>query len=85
MIGQSIFQYLSVTGVCVIFEIVAAILVWKIAGGDELQSVLSKDIEKHIDNMNVNYESRRFLDIIQLKVSKSIRSNKETNYNPSID
>jgi hypothetical protein len=75
-----------------VLEIAAAILVWKIAGGDEvngvfywfywitllmvrfafvyrqLQAVLSRDIEKHIDNINNNWESRRFLDIMQLKV-----------------
>ena len=47
---------------------VATILVWSTAGGDELQGMLSKDIYRHIENVNNNADSRRFLDIIQLKL-----------------
>lgn len=56
------------TVVCILFEVVATILVWKIAGGDELQAVLSKGIYYHVENININADSRRFLDIIQLKL-----------------
>ncbi|CAG2104943.1 unnamed protein product [Medioppia subpectinata] len=60
--------YFILTGIVVVLQIAATVLVWKIAGGDRLQSVLSRDIKWHIDHRPTDDRSRRFLDLIQLKL-----------------
>jgi len=60
--------YFIITVIILVLEITATVLVWKIAGGDRLQNVLSNDIKWHIDQRPYNQDSRRFLDLIQLKL-----------------
>jgi len=61
-------SYFIITACVVILEIAATVLVWKIAGGDRLQNVLSNEIKWHIERRNYDDGSRRFLDLIQLKL-----------------
>jgi len=61
-----IVMYLAVTIACVVLEVTACVLIWRVAGGDELQAVLSKDIMYHVENRIYSDSSRRFLDLIQL-------------------
>lgn len=42
--------------------------VWRIPGGDRLQSELSYELKIHIDMMEYSARSRNFLDLIQLKL-----------------
>jgi len=60
--------YFIITACIIILEIAATVLVWKIAGGDRLQNVLSEEIKWHIDRRPYSDTSRRFLDLIQLKL-----------------
>ncbi|XP_054153918.1 CD9 antigen-like [Oppia nitens] len=60
--------YFALTAVAIILQIAATVLVWKIAGGDRLQRVLSDELKWHIDRRNTDETSRRFLDLIQLKL-----------------
>ena len=62
-------KYCIVTLLCIILEIVACVLVWRNAGGDHLQYTLSRDIRRHVEQRNYDDFSRRFLELIQLKVS----------------
>ena len=63
-----IISYSVVLAVCILFEVAACILVWRTAGGDQLQYVLSKDIMRHVEARIHDDFSRRFLDLIQLKL-----------------
>jgi len=56
------------TLICMVMEIAACVLVWKIAGGDKLESQLTWEIMEHIKNRTLSDKSRRFLDLIQLKL-----------------
>lgn len=60
--------YSAVIILCIILEIAACVLVWRTAGGDELQRILSLDIKRHVENRIYDDFSRRFLDLIQLKL-----------------
>jgi len=60
--------YCAGTLLCIAFEIAACVLVWQIAGGDALEDTLSNQITWHIENRNLEDKSRRFLDLIQLKL-----------------
>lgn len=63
-----IISYAAVTIICVVLEISACVLVWRVAGGDRLQWVLSKEIMTHVESRIHSDYSRRFLDLIQLKL-----------------
>jgi hypothetical protein len=63
-----ILMYNAVTILCICLEITACVLVWRLAGGDEMQDVYERDIMYHINLRNENAASRRFLDLIQLKL-----------------
>jgi len=63
-----ILSYVAVTVLCLVLEIAACVLVWRVAGGDQLQWVLSKEIKLHVENRIHSDFSRRFLDLIQLKL-----------------
>lgn len=41
---------------------------WRLPGGDRLQSELSYELKYHIDIMEYSAKSRNFLDLIQLKL-----------------
>jgi hypothetical protein len=60
--------YCAGTMLCIVLEIAACVLVWKIAGGDALEQTLSDQIMDHIEIRNTEDKSRRFLDLIQLKL-----------------
>ena len=72
-----------ITVVCVILEIAICALVWKTAGGEQLQEELTSSIRVHILNYNEQFESRRFLDLIQHKVF--ISNQTYTRFENSID
>lgn len=54
--------------VAIICEITLIVLVWRIPGGDRLQSELSYELKYHIDLMEYSARSRNFLDLTQLKL-----------------
>jgi len=60
--------YFVIIAIAVILQVTATVLVWKIAGGDALQNRLSEEMKWHIDRRPFDDNSRRFLDLIQLKL-----------------
>lgn len=51
-----------------VLQISLLVFVFKIPGGDRLQSELSYELKYHIDMMEYSAKSRNFLDLIQLKL-----------------
>jgi len=60
--------YFAIMVLVIVLEITATVLVWKIAGGDRLQRVLSGEMKWHMERRPYDPKSRRFLDLIQLKL-----------------
>ncbi|RWS29343.1 CD9 antigen-like protein [Leptotrombidium deliense] len=54
--------------ICFILELTICALVWRVAGGDRLQYIYELQIRGHMEQRNTNDTSRRFLDLIQLKL-----------------
>lgn len=52
--------------VMVVLELAVTGLVWKIASGDKLDEYLQYHIMKHVEKIRTDWQSRRFLDILQL-------------------
>ncbi|KAI1281870.1 CD9 antigen [Halotydeus destructor] len=63
-----ILLYNAVTILCIILEVAAIIVVWRVAGGETMEEMYAKDIMWHIHQRNESPASRRFLDLIQLKL-----------------
>ncbi|RWS01877.1 CD9 antigen-like protein [Dinothrombium tinctorium] len=53
---------------CIILEFAICGLVWRVPGGDRLQRILEVQIREHMEVRNEKDQSRRFLDLIQLKL-----------------
>lgn len=51
-----------------ILQVSLLVFVFRIPGGDRLQSELSYELKYHIDIMEYSAKSRNFLDLIQLKL-----------------
>ncbi|KAH9522502.1 23 kDa integral membrane protein [Dermatophagoides farinae] len=62
------FFYCIMSGILIILEIAAAVLVWRIPGGDALQYHLGHEFKWHMEQRLYNTKSRQFLDLIQLKL-----------------
>lgn len=61
-------QHTFLSVVAIICEIALIVFVWRLPGGDRLQSELSYELKIHIDLMDYSARSRNFLDLIQLKL-----------------
>lgn len=62
------YVYFIVCAILIALEITAAVLVWKIPGGDRLQRTLGDEFRWHMEQRLYNENSRNFLDLIQLKL-----------------
>lgn len=61
-------QHTFISVVAFVFQVSLLIFVFRIPGGDRLQSELSYELKYHIDVMEFSAKSRNFLDLIQLKL-----------------
>lgn len=52
----------------IVCEITLLVFVWRLPGGDRLQSELAYELKYHIEFMEYSARSRNFLDLIQLKL-----------------
>jgi len=62
------YAYFVVCAILIALEVTAAVLVWRIPGGDRLQRELGTEFRWHMEQRLYNDHSRDFLDLIQLKL-----------------